>query len=71
MSEQFDVTLKFVFEKKGVLSDPNNDDSVISLISYADFQAGKADGSISDGMIPKLDNAFNAMKSGVRNQRNH
>ena len=66
MSEQFDVTLKFVFEKKGVLSDPNNDDSVISLISYADFQAGKADGSISDGMIPKLDNAFNAMKLGVQ-----
>ena len=66
LSEQFDVTLKFVFEKKGVLSDPNDDDSVISLISYTDFQAGKADGSISDGMIPKLDNAFNAMKSGVQ-----
>jgi acetylglutamate kinase len=66
MSAQFDVTLKFVFEKKGVLSDPKDDDSVISLISYTDFQVGKADGSISDGMIPKLDNAFNAMKSGVQ-----
>ena len=66
MSTEFDVTLKFVFEKKGVLSNPTDDNSVISLISYADFQAGKADGSISDGMIPKLDNAFNAMKSGVQ-----
>ncbi len=66
MSAQFDVTLKFVFEKKGVLSNPTDDDSVISLISYDNFQAGKADGSISDGMIPKLDNAFNAMKSGVQ-----
>ena len=60
------MTLKFVFEKKGVLSNPSDDNSVISLISDADFQAGKANGSISDGMIPKLDNAFNAMKSGVQ-----
>ncbi len=66
LSTKYDVTLKFVFEKKGVLSNPSDDDSVISVISYADFQAGKADGSISDGMIPKLDNAFNAMKSGVQ-----
>jgi acetylglutamate kinase len=66
LSTQFDVTLKFVFEKKGVLSDPKDDDSVIEVISDADFQAGKAEGSISDGMIPKLDNAFNAMKSGVQ-----
>ena len=66
LSTDFDVTLKFVFEKKGVLSNPSDDNSVISLISDADFQAGKANGSISDGMIPKLDNAFNAMKSGVQ-----
>jgi acetylglutamate kinase len=66
MSAKYDVTLKFVFEKKGVLSNPADDDSVISLISYTDFQAGKANGSISDGMIPKLDNAFNAMKAGVQ-----
>jgi acetylglutamate kinase len=65
MSKKFDVTLKFVFEKKGVLADPKDDDSVINLISTADFQRGKADGSISDGMIPKLDNAFKAMQAGV------
>jgi acetylglutamate kinase len=66
MSQQFDVTLKFVFEKKGVLSDPKDDNSVIETITMTDFQHGKANGSISDGMIPKLDNAFNAMKAGVQ-----
>ena len=65
MSEKYDVTLKFIFEKKGVLSDPTDDESVISTMRYADFQAGKADGSIYEGMIPKLDNAFNVLKNGV------
>ena len=65
MSKKYDVTLKFIFEKKGVLADPRDDDSVISTISYADFQAGKANGTIFEGMIPKLDNAFNVLKNGV------
>ncbi len=65
MSEKYDVTLKFIFEKKGVLADPTDDESVISTMRYADFQAGKADGSIYEGMIPKLDNAFNVLKNGV------
>ncbi len=65
MSEKYYVTLKFIFEKKGVLSDPSDDKSVISTMRYADFQAGKADGSIYEGMIPKLDNAFNVLKNGV------
>jgi acetylglutamate kinase len=66
LSDLFDISLKFVFEKKGVLADPTNEDSVISQISYADFQIAKADGSISDGMIPKLDNAFNVLNAGVQ-----
>ena len=66
LRETHDVILKFVFEKQGVLSNPHDDNSVISIISYHDFQAGKADGSIADGMIPKLDNAFNALKAGVQ-----
>jgi acetylglutamate kinase len=65
LSKKFEVTLKYIFEKKGVLSDPKDDDSVIATMNYADFQAGKADGSIYEGMIPKLDNAFNVLKSGV------
>jgi acetylglutamate kinase len=66
LSSKFKVTLKYVFEKKGVLSDVNDDDSVISNINFDDFQKGKSDGTFFEGMIPKLDNAFDAMKNGVQ-----
>ncbi len=66
LSLKYDVTLKYCFEKQGVLSDVNDDNSVIPTISYEAFQQGKADGTFFEGMIPKLDNAFNAMKSGVK-----
>jgi acetylglutamate kinase len=66
MSQKMDVTLKYVFEKKGVLSDINDENSVITDISFDKFQRGKKDGTFFEGMIPKLDNAFNAMKSGVK-----
>jgi acetylglutamate kinase len=66
LSEFFEVTLKFCFEKPGVLADPKNDDSVIPNISLHAFKQGKADGTITDGMIPKLDNAFDAMEHGVQ-----
>ena len=54
----YDVTLIFSFEKKGVLSNPDDDDSVISTITRSDFINYKADGIISGGMIPKIENAF-------------
>jgi acetylglutamate kinase len=66
LSSKFKVTLKYVFEKKGVLSDVNDEDSVISNINFDDFQKGKSDGTFFEGMIPKLDNAFDAMKNGVQ-----
>lgn len=66
LSENYDVTLKYCFEKQGVLLDVNDDNSVILNISYEAFQQGKADGTFFEGMIPKLDNAFNAMKNGVK-----
>jgi acetylglutamate kinase len=66
LSKIFNVTLKFIFEKKGVLKDINDENSVISLINYTDFQKGKNDGTFFEGMIPKLDNAFNAMQAGVQ-----
>jgi acetylglutamate kinase len=65
MSKHYTTKLVYCFEKNGVLSDPDNDESVISLITYDHFQKLKADGIISKGMIPKLDNAFNAIKNGV------
>lgn len=61
----FDVTLVFCFEKKGVLRDENDDESVISLITPADFERYVADGTIQGGMIPKLENSFAAIEAGV------
>ena len=62
----YDVTLFFSFEKKGVLSNPDDDDSVISTITRSDFINYKADGTISGGMIPKIENAFSAIDAGVK-----
>ena len=61
----FDVTLVFCFEKKGVLRDENDDDSVIPLIPPAEFKQYVADGIIQGGMIPKLENSFAAIDAGV------
>jgi len=65
MAGDYDVNLIYCFEKKGVLSDPEDNDSVISQLTptlYADY---KAAGVINTGMIPKLDNAFAALQNGV------
>ena len=61
----FDVTLVFCFEKKGVLRDENDDDSVIPQITPAEFKQYVADGVIQGGMIPKLENSFEALNAGV------
>ena len=61
----YDVTLIFSFEKKGVLSNPDDDDSVIPVITRTLFNKYKADGTISGGMLPKIENALSAVDSGV------
>lgn len=61
----FDVTLVFCFEKKGVLRNENDEDSVISSISPAEFEQYVAEGVIQGGMIPKLENAFESIRAGV------
>lgn len=66
LAKRFDVSLIYCFEKDGVLKDENDDSSVIPLITKSDFEAYKADGTISGGMIPKLDNAFTAISKGVK-----
>ena len=65
LANLYDVTLIFSFEKKGVLSNPDDDDSVIPVITREDFERYKADGIIAGGMIPKLENAFDAIDNGV------
>ncbi len=61
----FEVTLTYCFEKPGVLSDPDDDASVIRHITEASYAQLKADGIVSGGMLPKLDNAFEALHQGV------
>ena len=61
----FKTTLKFCFEKNGVLKNPEDDNSIIEKISFKDFQKYKHAGIISEGMIPKMDNAFFALKNKV------
>ena len=65
LSALFDVTLVYCFEKKGVLRDENDDDSVIPTINQVEFHQLVADGVIQGGMIPKLENSFEALEAGV------
>ena len=65
LAPYYDVTLIFSFEKKGVLRNPDDDDSVIPVITHADFIKYKNDGIISGGMLPKIENALGAIDSGV------
>lgn len=64
--QDFDVTLKFCFEKNGVLLDPTDDDSVVPSLDFETYEQHKARGVISEGMLPKLDNAFAAKNGGVK-----
>ncbi len=65
MAQLYDVTLIFSFEKKGVLRNPDDDESVIPVITRTDFERYKADGTISGGMLPKIENALGAVEAGV------
>ena len=65
ISSIYEVSLVYSFEKKGVLSDIQNTDSVISVINPENYASLKAGGQVNEGMIPKLDNAFEALQKGV------
>lgn len=66
LAKYFEVTLMFCFEKKGVLMDENDDESVIPEIDREAFKKYVDEGIIQGGMIPKLENAFQAIDAGVR-----
>jgi len=65
MSSQYQTVLVYSFEKAGVLLDVDDESSVIQTITATSYQTLKASGKIFAGMIPKLDNAFTAIASGV------
>lgn len=65
LASLYDVTLIYSFEKPGVMRNPDDDTSLIPEITRADFERYKADGTISGGMLPKIENALAAVESGV------
>jgi acetylglutamate kinase len=65
LSHAFHVELLYGFEKSGVLLDVNNSDSRIASLTFDHYKQLKAQGVITEGMIPKLENAFSALKKGV------
>lgn len=69
MSRLYEVELIYSFEKKGVLQDTNDNTSVISSINKEKYEQLKNGKKIFAGMIPKLDNAFAALNSGVKRVR--
>lgn len=65
LSRHFEVTLVFCFEKRGVLRDEHDDDSVIPTIDRTLFAQLTAEGIIQGGMIPKVENSLQALEAGV------
>lgn len=66
MAVAFETTLVYSFEKKGVLKDLDDEHSVVPVINQDIFTTMKQDKAIVAGMIPKLENAFIAIRSGVK-----
>lgn len=65
LSEYAKVRLMYCFELPGVMEDINKPDSLITSINTPKYKQLKADGIIADGMIPKMDNCFDALHNGV------
>jgi acetylglutamate kinase len=66
LAKQYDVRLIYCFEKKGVLENIDDESSVIQLINKDKYQQLLEDKKLADGILPKIDNAFAAINSGVQ-----
>ena len=66
LSKQYDVRLIYCFEKKGVLENVEDEASVISLINKEKYQQLLTEKKLADGILPKIENAFAAINSGVQ-----
>lgn len=65
LAKDYDIRLIFCMDKAGVMMDPDDDQTLIREMNYAEYKALKMDEVITLGMIPKLDNAFYALINGV------
>ncbi|SEN81911.1 N-acetylglutamate kinase [bacterium A37T11] len=66
LSKSYETSLVYCFEKKGVLRDVNDENSVVREIREDDVDQLIEKGIVAGGMIPKLHNAFQAINSGVK-----
>ena len=62
---KYKTELYYCFEKKGVLLDVDNDDSVVENMNKQKYQELLKDGVVADGMLPKLNNCFHAINQNV------
>lgn len=65
LSKLYKVRLVYCFEKKGILTDVEDDDSVVNLITKEKYRQLLEEKKLFDGIIPKIDNAFAAIDNGV------
>lgn len=66
LAEKVDTELIFCFEKRGVLTDIDNPNSVIDTIRSDNYKELLSEGVVNKGMIPKIDNALKAVSEGVK-----
>jgi acetylglutamate kinase len=66
MSKLYETTIYYCFELNGVLKDLNHKNSVIKHIDSKLYSQLLKEGIISDGMLPKVENCFDALKHGVK-----
>jgi acetylglutamate kinase len=66
LSVLFSVRLIYCFEKRGVLMDVNNDESVITSLPESKYQSLLAQHVLADGILPKLENAYSSIHQGVK-----
>ncbi|NDE09169.1 MAG: acetylglutamate kinase [Chitinophagia bacterium] len=66
LSKKYSVRLIYCFEKKGVLENVEDTNSVIPLITKEKYAQLKAENKLFDGILPKIDNALDAIDNGVK-----
>ena len=66
LSKKYDVRLIYCFEKKGVLENVADVNSIIPLITIEKYAQLKAENKLFDGIFPKIDNALDAIDNGVK-----
>lgn len=66
LSSEHEVSLIYTFEKRGVLLDLNDENSMVKQLTHPEYKMLRKQEKIGSGMIPKLDNAFASLKAGVK-----